>query len=118
MSEEQASPLRPTAIDILAYKVDSIFSKEEGLLSKVGVILFQRLTNAFEQEKSEPRRAILVLQLNAFNSILAAIELWRRCFLIQTGVLLRNVLEAIVTAAVLNSDPKAYEAYKRGSLFY
>ncbi len=116
MSEEQASPLRPTALDILAHKIDSIFSTEERLLAELGSTLLRRLTDALEQEKSEPRRAILVLQLNAYHSIIATLELWRRGFALQSGVLLRNVVETIVTAALLNSDPKAYEAYKRGSL--
>ncbi len=114
MSEEPS--IRPTAFDVLAHKIDAIFYEEERLISELGITLFQRLTSALDQEASEPRRAILVLQLNAYHSIIAALELWRRGFALQSGVLLRNVVETIATAALLNSDPKAYEAYKRGSL--
>ena len=106
----------PTAFDLLAVKVDSLFPKDKRLLEELGTMLIQRLTSAREQETSERKKAILVLQLNALISIVAAIEIWRRGFLLQTGVLLRNVVETIATAAVLDSDPKAYEAYKRGSL--
>jgi hypothetical protein len=47
---------------------------------------------------------------------MAAIELWRRGFLNQEAILLRNAIEAVATAAVLNSDDKSYDDYKKGHL--
>lgn len=114
--EPGGTPFVPTAFDLFAQKVDSLFTKEEQLLSDLGVTLLSRLTTALSQETLEPKKNIYTLQLNALMTMTAALELWRRGFLMQEGVLIRNALEAIATSAVLNSDKQAYDLYKKGLL--
>ncbi|MGQ0665579.1 MAG: hypothetical protein ACT4O4_00955 [Nitrospiraceae bacterium] len=105
----------PTAYDFLAAKVDSLFAEDERLLADLGTVLITRLTRSLENEVSVPKQDICVLQLNALQSLMASIEIWRRGFPLQVGILLRNVLETISTAGVLNSDEAAYANYKRGN---
>jgi hypothetical protein len=104
----------PTAYDFLAAKVDSLFVDDEHLIADLGTVLITRLTTSLENEISVPKRDICVLQLNALQSLMAAIEIWRRGFPLQ-GILVRNALETISTAGVLNSDEAAYAKYKQGN---
>lgn len=106
----------PTPFDLLAQKIDSLFVEEERIIADLGIILFSRLTTALRQETVEAKKDIYILQLNALWTITASIELWRRAFLLQVGILLRNAVETITTAAVLNADRDAYRLYKSGTL--
>jgi hypothetical protein len=74
----------------------------------------RRLGQAALHETVEARKQINELLLNANTTTLAALELWRRGFPLQVGILLRNVVEVLATAVAINSDSGAYKAYERG----
>lgn len=75
--------------------------------------LLLRLGRSALEEKVKAKREIAVLLLNANTTTLAALEIWRRGYPLQVGILLRNAIETIATAAALNSDAQAYEDHKR-----
>lgn len=84
------------------------------LVNELAPRILRRLGRAALHETVEARQEINELLLNANETALAGLELWRRGFPLQVGVLLRNVVEVLATVVAINSDADSYKAYKRG----
>lgn len=101
--------------DEIANKVDRLFREDMWLLTQLLPRILIRLGRGSLEETVEAKRDINFLVLNANTTALAALELWRRGFPLQVGILLRNAVETIATATAINSDMQAYEHYKGGT---
>ncbi len=104
----------PTAFDLFAHRVDTHFPQDVHLLGECGFEVIQRIIASREGNQIPERKAVYPLLLNGLTTAMAASELWRRGFLLQVGILLRNALETIATAAVISMDRAAHDQYRQG----
>ncbi len=95
-------------------EIDAMFSEDLCLMQQAVAGVLDRLDSAHKQKSTRRKQAVYNLQLNAITSVGGAVELWRRGFVLQVGVLLRNALEATATAAVVNASHDEWKAYDRG----
>lgn len=116
MEDKSEQTLKLAALDNLAARVDTVFQGHLALIDVVGIRVASNLVAQHEHVADGPDKAICVLLLNAMSSLMAALELARRGFPIQVGILVRNSIEVMAVAAVINSDGQAYEKYKQGRL--
>jgi hypothetical protein len=108
------SPLRGLT-DHLSIKIDRLFRAEMWFLHLLAPRILQTLGTAATREDIEAHREIATLLLNANTTTMAALELWRRGFPLQVGMLLRNALETVATAAAILCDGEAYQKFKAGT---
>ena len=116
MKDKAELEFKPTAQDFLAAKVDQVFKNHLLLIDKVGVRVTTNLITHQERVADGPEKTICALLLNAMSSLMAALELMRRGFPLQVGILVRNAIEVMALAAVVKSDGQAYEKHKKGKL--
>lgn len=107
------SPMRAFVDEIIG-KIEGAFRRDMWHLSKLGPLLLERLGQLASSDATEGRKDVNILLLNANTTTLAALELWRRGYPFQAGILLRNVAETLATAATINGDMDLYRAYKSG----
>jgi hypothetical protein len=85
------------------------------LLSLVAPRILQNLGTAAIHGTIEAKREIATLLLNANTTTMAGLELWRRGFPLQVGIVIRNALETVAMAAALLCDHVAYDQFKAGT---
>ena len=116
MEDKPKPRLKLTVFDYLATRVDQEFESHLALVNQIGVRVATNLVTNQEHVADGPEKTICTLLLNAMSSLMAALELMRRGFPLQVGILVRNALEVMALAAVINSDGQAYEKYKQDRL--
>lgn len=84
-------------------------------LSKTNGLIYSGLTIA-TQEEDELRIACAQLLLNAINSFAAAVAVLRMGYVLQPGIIIRSLLEAVSTTLHLIQHPKDLAAYKNHTL--
>jgi hypothetical protein len=85
------------------------------LLSKTNGLLYSGLTVALKEE-DELRTACAQLLLNASNSFAAAVAVLRMGYVLQPGIIIRSLLEAVSTSLHLLQHPRDLVAYRNHSL--
>jgi len=115
-AQEVPEDFVPTLSDLSAYQVDKLFQDDMRLLGNWGSDLFLRLRGTADVNEIPERTPVLGLLSNALLTATAALELWRRGFLLQVGTLLRNANETVAVAAVITSDASAGERHGMGKL--
>ncbi|MES2354672.1 MAG: hypothetical protein V4568_09790 [Pseudomonadota bacterium] len=85
------------------------------LLSKANGLVYSGLAIA-TQEGDELRAACAQLLLNAANSFAAAVAVLRMGYVLQPGIIIRSLLEAVSTTLHLIQHPKDLAAYQNHTL--
>ena len=88
--------------------VDNIASR---VLFCVGVALFDTIREADSLEGSCAR-----LLMNSLSTLTAAVDLLRDGFILQPGILIRNILESLTAVICIFTDEKDFAAFKLGRL--
>jgi len=89
-------------------ELSSLFSKANGLF-------FSGMAVGTKQD-DDLRVACSQLLMNAANSFAAAVAVLRMGYVLQPGIILRSLLEAVSTALHLLLNPKDLQAYKSHTL--
>lgn len=85
------------------------------LFSRANGLFFSGLSAGLE-EKDELRISCAELLMNAANSLAAAVAILRMGYLLQPGIIIRSLLEAVATVLHLMQHPKDLIAYKNNVL--
>jgi hypothetical protein len=85
------------------------------LLSRANGLFFSGLSVGMKEE-DDVRVACSQLLLNAANSFAAAVAVLRMGYVLQPGIILRSLLEAVSTTLHLLQNPKDLDAYKNHTL--
>lgn len=85
------------------------------LLSKANGLFFSGMAVGLKQD-DELRVACSQLLMNAANSFAAAVAVLRTGYVLQPGIILRSLLEAVSTSLHLMQNPKDLHAYKSNTL--
>lgn len=86
-----------------------------GLLSKASGMLYTGLKIALH-ENDELRVACAQLLVNASNSFVAAVAVLRMGYVLQPGIIIRSLLEAVSTSLHLLQRPSDLSAYQNHTL--
>jgi hypothetical protein len=92
MENQHEPKINLTLLDFLAARVDEVFANHLALVNQVGVRVATNLVTHQEHVADGPEKTICTLLLNAMSSLMAALELMRRGFPLQVGILVRNAL--------------------------
>lgn len=85
------------------------------LFSKTNGLIYSGLTIA-SREEDELRIACAQLLMNASNSFGAAVAVLRMGYVLQPGIILRSLLEAVSTALYLIQNPNHLPSYQNHTL--
>ncbi|MGQ3082523.1 MAG: hypothetical protein ACT6SF_08750 [Hydrogenophaga sp.] len=85
------------------------------LFSKANGLFFSGMAVGMKQD-DDLRVACSQLLMNAANSFAAAVAVLRMGYVLQPGIILRSLLEAVSTALHLLQNPKDLHAYKSHTL--
>jgi hypothetical protein len=102
--------------DTIAQETDKHFPGTSFSIALINARILLSL-NSQGLETTEEEQNIVGILSNARTTVLTSYELWRRGLLLQTGVLLRNVLESSALAVVLSRDSALHSQYRDGDLF-
>lgn len=89
-------------------KISELFSQAQFLI-----------VNAFRvsvDEKDDKKFTCSKLLLNASNSLVASVELLRKGFVLQPGMIIRNVIETICTVCYIILEDDGHEKFNSGKL--
>ncbi len=90
-------------------------SQLSALLSRANGLFFSGLTVALKED-DDLRVACAQLLMNAANSFAAAVAVLRMGYVLQPGIIIRSLLEAVSTVLHLMQHPKDLTAYKNHAL--
>ncbi|NOZ11912.1 MAG: hypothetical protein GXP09_12855 [Gammaproteobacteria bacterium] len=85
------------------------------LISQTSGLLYSGLRLASQQE-DELRKACAQLLLNASNSFAASVAVLRMGYVLQPGIIIRSLLEAVSTTLHLLQKPSDFSAYQNHTL--
>ena len=99
----------------VAQLTDAEFPETKAYIRLIDARILLFVSDA-ELTASEREKDVTGILWNAHVTAGTSYELWRRGLLLQTGILLRNVVEASAIAVLLHREPARLERYRAGKV--
>lgn len=92
------------------------FAAMDELFSNILVVITAGLQDEEKHYKPNVQSLFVFLMMNATTSFLAAMDLTRRGFRLQPGIIIRNIIETLTTVCHLGQNYDDLEKFQKGEL--